>query len=212
MKMLSLIFLLSFNGAWCRAQSHEAQQLLLNYEKLLQLKSILSDMQKGYEIVSTGYNAVREISQGNFSLHDAFMAGLADVSPAVKNYRYVAEIIRNQKGILKEYKSALNQFRASDLLVHEETRYLERVYGNLFQKSLENLDELVTILTASSLSMSDDERLAAIDRIHADVEDQLHFLRKFNTSTRMLVLQRGKEQRNTEAIRKLYQYPLPDEK
>lgn len=205
MKTLIMILLLSVSFGWCRAQSDEAQQLLLNYEKLIQLKNILTDMQKGYEIVSTGYNAVRDISQGNFSLHDSFLAGLTAVSPAVKNYRHVADIVQIQKSILKEYKSALNQFKVSDLFTEGETEYLERVYGNLFKKSLENLNELLTVITASSLSMSDDERLQAIDRIHADAEDKLLFLRSFNTRTRVLVLQRGKEQRNSEAIRKLYQ-------
>jgi len=205
MKTLMMIFLLSAPFGWCRAQSDEAQQLLLNYEKLIQLKNILTDMQKGYEIVSTGYNAVRDISQGNFSLHDSFLAGLTAVSPAVKNYRHVADIVQIQKSILKEYKSALSQFKVSDLLNEGEVEYLERVYGNLFKKSLENLNELLTVITASSLSMSDDERLQAIDRIHADAEDKLLFLRSFNTRTRVLVLQRGREQRNSEAIRKLYQ-------
>jgi outer membrane lipoprotein-sorting protein len=38
------------------SQSQEAQQLLLNVEKLAQLKQILKDLYKGYEIVSKGYN------------------------------------------------------------------------------------------------------------------------------------------------------------
>ncbi|MGY4383932.1 preprotein translocase subunit YajC [Pedobacter sp. UYP24] len=56
-----------------RAQSTEVQQLLLNVEKLSQLKNILSDMKKGYTIVTNGYNAVKNISQGNFSLHEVFL-------------------------------------------------------------------------------------------------------------------------------------------
>lgn len=35
-------------GISVRAQSQEAQQLLLNVEKLSQLKNILADMKKGY--------------------------------------------------------------------------------------------------------------------------------------------------------------------
>ena len=39
-------------------QSNEIEQLLLNAEKLTQLKNILTDMKKGYQVVSKGYNTV----------------------------------------------------------------------------------------------------------------------------------------------------------
>lgn len=57
----------AFNRGY--SQSQEAQQLMLNVEKLSQLKNILSDMKRGYEVVSKGYNAVSGIAKGNFSLH-----------------------------------------------------------------------------------------------------------------------------------------------
>ena len=66
------VILFSFSGQVV-AQSTEIQQLLLNVEKLAQLKKILSNMKKGYEIVSNGYNTIKDISKGNFNLHDAFL-------------------------------------------------------------------------------------------------------------------------------------------
>ena len=66
------LFLISFSGQVV-AQSTEIQQLLLNVEKLAQLKKILSNMKKGYEIVSNGYNTIKDISKGNFNLHEAFL-------------------------------------------------------------------------------------------------------------------------------------------
>jgi len=48
------------------------------------------------------------------------------------------------------------------------------------------------IITATTLSMSDDERLQAIDRIFFDMEDQVVFLRSFNSSTQMLAIQRAR--------------------
>jgi len=46
------------------------EQLTLDYQKLASLKSILSQMYQGYEVLSKGYNAVKDVSQGNFSLHE----------------------------------------------------------------------------------------------------------------------------------------------
>ena len=66
------------------------------------------------------------------------------------------------------------------------------VYDNLFQKSLQNLDELVTIITAGQLRMSDDERINAIERIFKEMTEKLLFLRIFNKENNILVIQRGK--------------------
>lgn len=191
--------------SYSRAQSAEVQQLLLNYEKLTQLKNILSDMKKGYQIVSKGYTTIKNISEGNFNLHNAFISGLMTVSPAIKNYKRVPDIINNQKNILKEYKAAFNRFKKSGNFNPDEIQYLGNVYNNLFRQSLQNLDEFAMIITSSKLSMSDDERLKAIDRIFADTEDKLQFLRDFNTKTNILSIQRTRERQDLSTSKKLYQ-------
>jgi hypothetical protein len=48
--------------------STELQQLLLNIEKLTQLKGILSDMKTGYQIYQQGYGSISQLSKGNFNL------------------------------------------------------------------------------------------------------------------------------------------------
>ena len=188
-----------------KAQSAEVQQLLLNYEKLTQLKNILTDMKKGYQIVSKGYSTIKNIAEGNFNLHDAFINGLMAVSPEVRNYKRVPDIIQYQKNIVREYRQAFNRFRNSRNFSPNEIEYLTKVYSNLFNQSLQNLDELATIITASKLSMSDDERLKAIDRIFQDTEDKLQFLRDFNKKTTILSIQRDKEKREIEKTQQLYQ-------
>jgi hypothetical protein len=65
-----------------KAQTSDLTQLILDIEKLTQLKGILSDMKTGYTIIDGGYNQVKSISQGNFNLHSTFLNGLLAVSPA----------------------------------------------------------------------------------------------------------------------------------
>ena len=185
------------------AQSAEVQQLLLNIQKLAQLKKILSNMKTGYQIVSGGYNTIKDISKGNFNLHQTFLDGLMQVSPAVKKYRRIGEIISMQGQLLKEYKSAFRRFEAYNLFNANEITYIKNVYANLFNKSLQNLEELVMIVTAGKLRMSDDERLNAIDRIFNDAEDKLVFLRTFNKENNVLAIQRGREMVDTKISKKL---------
>lgn len=93
--VLALLFLA--NVQLVNAQSQETQQLLLNVEKLSQLKNILSDMKRGYSVITNGYNSVKNIAKGNFSLHEVFLDGLMLVNPEIKKYRRIADIINYQK-------------------------------------------------------------------------------------------------------------------
>ncbi len=185
------------------AQSAEVQQLLLNIQKLAQLKKILSNMKTGYQIVSGSYNTIKDISKGNFNLHQTFLDGLMQVSPAVKKYKRIGEIISMQGQLVKEYKSAFRRFEASNLFNENEMTYMKNVYANLFNKSLQNLEELSMIVTAGKLRMSDDERLNAIDKIFNDAGDKLIFLRIFNKENNVLAIQRGREMADTEVSKKL---------
>ena len=189
------------------AQSDEAQQLLLNVEKLAQFKAILKNMKKGYDILSKGYNRIKDISKGNFDLHDAFLDALMKVSPTVRNYKKVADIITCQGNIVKEYRSAFNRFNASQLFNTKEIAYMSSIYGNLINRSLGNLDELAVMITSNKLRMSDDERLAAIDRIHKDITDKLDFLRSFNRGNSVLAIQRGREKVDAKVSKQLYGLP-----
>ena len=186
------------------AQKDEIAQLLLNVEKLAQFKQILSDMKKGYQILNGGYNTIKDLSEGNFSLHKTFLDALMEVSPTVKNYKRVADIINYQIILVKEYKSAFNRFKQDNNFNQQELAYLGRVYENLFKQSLNNLDDLVTIITANKLRMSDDERLEAIDKIFADMQDKLLFLRYFNNNTTVLAVQRAKERNDANTMRLVY--------
>jgi DNA repair ATPase RecN len=202
--VMSLIFVYCFGLTKTYAQSQEVQQLLLDVEKLAQLKNILTELKKGYEIVSSGYNTIKNISEGNFNLHNTFLNSLLQVSPTVRKYKRIADIIAAQLSIVTEYKSAFRKFRESNLFNPDEIDYLAKVYTNLLNQSFKNLDALATVVTANKLRMSDDERLSAIDDIWKEAENQLVFLRHFNNSTKILALQRAKEKNDVSVMNQLY--------
>jgi len=187
-----------------QAQTTEVVQLLLNVEKLAQLKSILGDLKKGYDIFDKGYSAIKDLSQGNFSLHKTFLDALMEASPSVKKYYKVGKIVEYEVQLVREYKSAYNRFRESNMLNPSELNYVSSVYANLLNLSLRNLDELANVVTSGRLRMSDDERLKAIDGIYLEMEDKLAFLKNFNGSTAMLTRQRLNEKNETNRLKDLH--------
>ncbi len=203
---LVMFFILVLLGGYhnkARAQADEIAQLALNIEKLSQLKSILKDLEKGYTIISQGYGTIKNISQGNFSMHELFLDGLLKVNPEVQKYYKVAGIIKYQAKLIKDYKSAYRRFQGSGSFTVTEINYIAGVYERLLAESLRNLDELVIVVTANKLRMSDDERIREIDRIYSAMEDKNAFLKDFNGKTSVLALQRQKQLAEINGLKKL---------
>lgn len=201
--IVAIVLLCTAVTTQVKAQSDDMVQLILDIEKLTQLKGILTDMKTGYDIINGGYNEVKSIADGNFNLHSTFLNGLLMVSPAIANYGRVADIVLKQGYIVTEYQHYYSQFKQSGFN-SDELAYMANVYTTLLQQSLQNLSQLTDIIAAGKLRMSDNERLRAIDHIYADTDDKLTFLRQFDQQNAVMAAQRQHELNNLSTIQKLY--------
>jgi hypothetical protein len=203
--LLTLLLMMGLvTGQSTFAQQQEVQQLILNWQKLKQLEEILDNMYRGYKILDKGYRTIKDIAQGNYSVHQAFLDGLMAVNPTIRNYKRIPMIINYQKLLLQEYKRAYNRFKQDPNFKLEELEYLASVYKFLFEASVRNLEDLAMIITATKLRMSDDERMQAIDRIFFDMENKVVFLRYFNSNTQLLAVQRARSQNDVRTMQQLY--------
>ena len=205
MKKLMIILLLALAiPARSHAQTQEVTQLILNLEKLRELRKILRELKKGYDILFEGYTKIRDISRGNFKLHEAFLDGLLQVSPAVKNYGRIKDIVQMQLAIARECRQAREQLTTSGVFSAKELDYLDKVFGELAAGSIKNLDALLNVVTAKKLRASDHERLSMIDSIHKDVLEQLVFLRHLNSNNSVLAAQRKDEKASLQTTENIY--------
>jgi len=195
-----LVAMVLFMSANLRAQTHEATQLILNYEKLTQLREILSQMQQGYSVLNQGYLRVKEMAEGDFKIHEVFLDGLLLVSPQVRKYYKVAVIIDYQRKILKEFKTTYQEIKHQDGFTMMELGYLNKIYEDLFQLSLRNLEELGLVLTAGEVRMSDFERIQAIDRLHDEMSGLLVNLRSLNSQVMSLYFHRARSHQEVEHL------------
>src|SRR5258708_22432460 len=192
----------------CQSQAQSIVQLTehlaLDYQKLSELKSILQEMYDAYKIVDKGLSDVKDIVNGNFNLHKAFLDGLMAVSPAVKNYARVADIVQAEYTIVSEYRSGYANFKASGHSTPDEITYIGNVYSNLVNRSVEYLTQLTTIITSNKLRMGDAERLAGIDRIYGGITTNLAFLRRFNGATSLQNIPRSTDAADLGFLKGLY--------
>jgi len=208
-KTISIIFALllcSVASVKTQAQSiaQDMEQLELDYQKLSGLKSILKQMYQGYELVYNGYNSVKSISEGNYNLHQAFLNGLLVVSPTVRKYQKILNIISNQTELVAEYKSAYNSFKQDTHFNPDEISYMIDVYNNLITGSMNNLSSLTMVLSNNQLRMSDAERIRAIDQIFSTGQQQLSFLRQFNNNAQTIANERAQQAADQQTIKTTY--------
>jgi hypothetical protein len=107
--------------------------------------------------------------------------------------------------LIASYKQAFGLFKSSNVFNSDELAYMGRVYSGLLDKSSDNMDALLMVITDSKLRMGDDERMQRIDRIYTDMEEMLSFLRHFNSSTQVLAFQRVKEAAELNSVQTLTQ-------
>lgn len=187
-----------------QAQETEIAQLLLNVEKLAELKSILQKMYDGYKILTEGYEKVKEITSGNFTLHEVFLDGLYVVSPEVRKYHRVADIVDAEVTIVKEYKTVFGKIKQAGAFSPDQISYLQSAYDKVLDGSLKNIDDLTMILTDQQTRMSDDERLTAIDRIWTNMQQHLSLMRDFNRQNAMAAAQKLHEDAELKSLNNLY--------
>lgn len=205
MKKCMCVFLLLL-CSYCESysQAQELQQLSLDIEKLAQLKSMLSSMTKGYSTLKNGYNSVIGISQSNFDLHKAFLDGLFQVSPGVKRYKKINDIISDQSLLVREYKTGNDRFHSASVFNQKELLSISNKYAAWVEQSEKNLDELLLVITPGQLRMNDEERIAVIDRADSEMKEILNSLRSFNNSNNAIMQNRQRVKRDIEVSKQIF--------
>ena len=202
--MVILLLVVPSCGLVAQSVADDIQQLVLDVEKLSQLKQILSQMYQEYTMLHKGYEDIKGLSQGTFSLHKAFLDGLLLVSPVVSSYSKVGAIITNEAYLISDYQSASAYYRNSRLFTAQELDGFSSNYGTFLQRGQRDIDELTLVSTDGDLRMSDAERLSAIDRIDADMTRQLSLMHAFNNSVALQAAQRTQEASDVGTVRGLY--------
>jgi len=202
--VIALLLLLPLSGVMAQSVSDDIQQLLLDVEKLSQLKQILTEMFQEYTMLYNGYEKIKGLSQGTFSLHKVYLDGLLLVSPAVGNYWKVADIILKEANLVRDYQAASGYFQGSGLFSSQELDGIAVFYSTIVERAEKDIAELTMVITGGTLRMSDGERLSAIDRIDGDVTGQLSVLHGYDNGAALQAAQRAQAAGDIGAVRGLY--------
>lgn len=181
---------------WVRQKKTQKKYLI---EQIAALQVYLGYAKKGYEIAGTGLSTIRDITGGEFKLHDLFIRGLKKASPAIRSDVRIGEIIAIQVSIFKAFNGLASGFKGDHL------DYVLEVKAGVITECLNDLEELYLVITSGKAEMADDERLERLNRIYASMQDKSAFTQDFYNKASMLLNLQRSEQNAIEQLRRYYE-------
>lgn len=172
---------------WFNQKSTQRKYLL---QQIAALQVYIGYAKKGYNIVSSGINTIRDIKKGEFNLHNTFFNSLKSINPKISRYAKVADIITYQVQIIKLAKQTLQSIREANQFTAEEAEYCKKVFDAVLDDCVESIDELLAVITPDKLTMKDNERLGRIDKLYTDMQDKFTFCSVMSEDIGILALQR----------------------
>lgn len=169
-------------------------------EQIAALQVYLGYAKKGYELVGSGLRTVRDITNGEFGLHNAFISSLKRVSPFVRNNAKVAEIIACQLGISRAFN-----IQDKDKLPLSSQLYVLEVRDHLLSECFKDLEELLLVVTAGKVEMSDSDRLGRLDKVYVSMMDKYSFALDFSGQLKLMIAGGIREEQSINYLKKLYE-------
>lgn len=186
------------------AQTQELEQLKINLEKLVQLKLMLAQAKQGYQTLTNGYNAVRDVAKGNFNLHKKQLDLLLVVSDQVRLSPAIQKSQNNYGSMEKEVSDWMQVVRSLGLFTSKELDEMNRDFLVIIVKSTDDKKTLSLVLNDGTLRMNDAERLSLMEMISANSDQYLASVRqKVNAQTGIAVA-RAQTKKDRDAIKRLY--------
>lgn len=198
---LFLCLLLCDNGF---SQSQDLKQLELDIQKLAQLKSMLSEMYRGYSILDKGYSSIKDLTQSNFNMHKNYLDKLLDVSVAVKKDPKVNSVSDLQMKIEKTCLASEQLVVQSAVLSVQEKMAITKLFQNINARSAILAGNLRMIITPGVLRMDDAERMQAIDRIENAMKEKWFLVQQQQINIETLMTLRSKQNSETRQLKSLY--------
>lgn len=185
------------SGEWFR-QKHTQKKYLL--EQIAALQVYTGYVRKGYAVARDGLGIVRDITDGEFGLHELFITGLKKASSAVSNDVRIAEVMAMELSIVGSFANLVKVKG----LPPDRLAYLKTVRSKLTNECLNDLEELLLVVTSGKVEMGDAERLSRLEQIHQRMRDKSDFVQDFSTQVFQLTKQQDSETRNIKQIGGFY--------
>ena len=173
-----------------------ASGILNSANEILQTSNTVSNVFKNFKEVEKVYKQGKEY-------YDKLQA----VNNLVKDARKVQQTVLLVGDVSQMYVQNFGKMMRDPNFSTQELTAIANGYSVLLGESTQLLKELKQIVTSSSLSLNDKERMDIIDRVYKEVKEYHSLVRYYTNKNISVSLLRSKKQNNSKRVLDLYGSP-----
>ncbi|MFB9080191.1 DUF4141 domain-containing protein [Flavobacterium procerum] len=173
-----------------------ASGILNSANEIIQTSSTVSNVVKNFKEVEKVYKQGKEY-------YDKLQA----INNLVKDARKVQQTVLLVGDVSEIYVQNFGRMLSDPNFSARELTAIAKGYSALLGESTELLKELKQIVTSSSLSLSDKERMDIIDRVYKEVKEYHSLVRYYTNKNISVSILRAKKQNSTKRVMELYGTP-----
>lgn len=170
-----------------------ASGILNSANEIIQTSSTVSNVVKNF-------NEVKKVYEQGKEYYDKLQA----VNNLVKDARKVQQTVLLVGDVSEMYVNNFGKMINDPNFSPEELVAIANGYSKLLNESTELLKDLKQIISSSSLSLNDKERMDVIDKVYKEVKDYHNLVRYFTNKNISVSILRAKKQNNTKRVLDLY--------
>lgn len=173
-----------------------ASGILNSANEIVQTSSTVSNVIKNFKEVEKVYKQGKEY-------YDKLQA----VNNLVKDARKVQQTVLLVGDVSQMYVQNFGKMMNDPNFTPQELAAIANGYSALLGESTALLKELKQIVSSSSLSLNDKERMDIIDRVYKEVKEYHSLVRYYTNKNISVSILRAKKQNNTKRVLDLYGTP-----
>ena len=170
-----------------------ASGILNSANEIIQTSSTVSNVVKNFKEVEKVYKQGKEY-------YDKLQA----VNNLVKDARKVQQTVLLVGNVSEMYVQNFGKMMNDPNFSPQELAAIANGYSALLNESTELLKELKQIVSSSSLSLNDKERMDVIDKVYKEVKEYHSLVRYYTNKNISVSFLRSKKQNNTQRVLELY--------
>lgn len=170
-----------------------ASGILNSANEIIQTSSTVSNVVKNF-------NEVKKVYEQGKEYYDKLQA----VNNLIKDARKVQQTVLLVGDVSEIYVQNFGKMMNDPNFSPQELSAISNGYSALLNESTELLKELKQIVSSSSLSLNDKERMDIIDRVYKEVKEYHSLVRYYTNKNISVSILRAKKQNNTKRVLELY--------
>lgn len=198
--LFSVMAIVANAQTWNEIFKQKETQKKYLLQQIAAMKMYAGFLKKGYTIANTGITSIKNLSKGEFNLHQSFFTSLKMVNPAIAGNPKIAQVIAWQLSISKDLLVLSSRTKG----LSSDKSYIREVRLKVMKECEQDMEELLLVITSGELDMKDDERMIRLNKIYESMKDKYQFTQSFSNQVKILRLQKEQEERTNEASKKLY--------